>query len=132
MGGYRIDACLLMLEQLEILGILSLPPKAPSKQNFGNSKKIIFPSGPLAIGDMVPIQPEGEIQAGNIKVKLFSPTRSVMDRLAWFYFSNDMQYLDQAIMICRNQPVSIETVRKWSNREGMLEQFDIFIQYLKG
>ena len=42
MGGYRIDACLLMLEQLESLGILSLPPKAPSKQNFGNSKKIIW------------------------------------------------------------------------------------------
>lgn len=33
-----------------------------------------FPSGPLGIGNQVPIKPEGQIKINGITVKMFSPT----------------------------------------------------------
>ena len=47
---------------------------------------------------------EGKIKVGTTTVILLSTTQSAMDRLAWFYFNNDRQCLDQAVMIAkRNQ-----------------------------
>ena len=91
---------------------------------------IEFPSGPLGIGDDVPIEAEGTIDVNGVKIKLLSPTQSVMDRLASFYFYNDRQCLDQAVMICRKQSVNLERVKDWSLREGKLEKYNIFLSNL--
>lgn len=90
-----------------------------------------FPSGPIGIGDRIPIKPEGKIKVGDTTVVMLSPTQSVMDRLAWFYFNNDRQCLDQAIMITKKQPVKIMEVKKWSIEEKMEEKFEIFLAALK-
>ena len=90
-----------------------------------------FPTGPLAIGDDVPVKAEGELKVGNVRIKMFSPTQAVMDRLAWYYFSNDMQCLDQAIMICKKQKIKLEKVKSWSRREGELEKFEAFLKRLQ-
>jgi hypothetical protein len=34
-----------------------------------------FPAGPIAIGNQVPILPEGEIEIDGIRIKLLSPTQ---------------------------------------------------------
>ena len=90
-----------------------------------------FPSGPIGIGDRVPIIPEGKIKVGTTTVILLSPTQSVMDRLAWFYFNNDRQCLDQAVMIAKKQPVKVMEVKKWSQEEKMEDKFEIFLAALK-
>jgi hypothetical protein len=95
------------------------------------SFSVEFPSGPIGIGDRVPVKPEGKIKVGKVHVILLSPTQSVMDRLAWFYFNNDRQCLDQAVMITLKQPVKINEIKKWSSEEKMEDKFEIFLKTLK-
>lgn len=90
-----------------------------------------FPTGPLAIGDDLPIEPEGKLKVSGVTIKMFSPTQSVMDRLTWFYFSNDRQCLDQAIMIAQQHPISLDKVRDWSIRENQTEKLEVFLKRLK-
>lgn len=89
-----------------------------------------FPTGPLAIGDEEPVKPEGSLSVGKTKIKMFSPTQSVMDRLIWFYSTNDRQCLDQAVWIARLHPVNLARVRKWSVKERFEEKFEVFLRRL--
>src|SRR5580658_1905606 len=50
-----------------------------------------FPTGPLALGETVPVDAEGSLEVDGITVKLLSPTQCVMDRLLWFFYCNDRQ-----------------------------------------
>src|SRR5579872_1628271 len=70
-----------------------------------------FPSGPLAIGDEL-VQAEAELDFNGYKLKLLSPTQSVMDRLAAYFHWNDLQCLDQAIWIAESQPIKINKVKE--------------------
>lgn len=97
------------------------------KTNFS----VEFPSGPIWIGDRVPVKPEGKIDVGGTQVTLLSPTQSTMDRLAWFYFNNDRQCLDQAVMIALKQPVSLREVERWSQEEQQMDKYEVFIKTLK-
>ncbi|MNJ96835.1 hypothetical protein D3C87_145680 [compost metagenome] len=102
-------------------------------QNFVHDKTALtveFPTGPIDIGDRVPVKPEGKIKVGKTIVVLLSPTQSVMDRLAWFYFNNDRQCLDQAIMVSLKQTVDLAEVKKWSIEEGQEDKFEIFLKLL--
>ncbi|MBC7753702.1 MAG: hypothetical protein H7Z71_05660 [Moraxellaceae bacterium] len=90
-----------------------------------------FPAGPIGIGDRVPVKPEGKIKVGKTEVILLSPTQSVMDRLAWFYFNNDRQCLDQAVMVAIRHPIKLSEVKKWSLEEGQEDKFEIFLNILK-
>lgn len=85
-----------------------------------------FPSGPLAIGDQI-IQAEAQLQFNGNKLKLLSPTQSVMDRLSAYFHWNDLQCLDQAIWIAQKHPVQINKIRAWVKREGQEERFKIFL-----
>src|SRR5579864_7764565 len=71
-----------------------------------------FPSGPLAIGNQL-IQAEGELDFKGHKLKLLSPTQSVMDRLAAYFHWNDLQCLDQAVWIAMKQSVQITKIKEW-------------------
>lgn len=106
----------------------------PIGKNFFHDSteySVEFPNGPIGIGDRVPIKPEGKILVNGITVILLSPTQSVMDRLAWFYFNNDRQCLDQAVMIVKRHAVKLSEVKKWSIEEKMEDKFNIFLQVLK-
>lgn len=85
-----------------------------------------FPSGPIAIGDEEPVKPEGKITVDGVDITLLSPTQSVMDRLAWFFHSNDRQCLDQALWIAETQPINLEKVAEWAKRERHEEKFQVF------
>ncbi|HLD73602.1 MAG TPA: hypothetical protein VJB34_01735 [Bdellovibrionota bacterium] len=88
-----------------------------------------FPPGPLSIGDLL-------IREGTTKkvktgiVKLLTPTQCVMDRLAAFYFWNDKQGLDQALMVASKQKIDIHTIQQWSLKEKEIKKFEIFKQKL--
>lgn len=89
-----------------------------------------FPSGPLAIGDEL-VQAEFQLEFKGNKLKLLSPTQSVMDRLAAYFHWNDLQCLDQAIWITEKQPIKISEIKEWAIREGEEEKFKIFLSRLK-
>jgi hypothetical protein len=103
-------------------------------KNFFHSEtdlSVEFPTGPIGIGDRFPVKPEGKIKVGKTEVILLSPTQSVMDRLAWFYFNNDRQCLDQAVMIALKQPISLKEIEEWSAEEQQQDKYSIFIKTLK-
>jgi hypothetical protein len=90
-----------------------------------------FPTGPIGLGDEVPVKPEGAVSTRYGKVILLSPTQCVMDRLAWFYHNNDRQCLDQAVMVAKDQEISLAKIKNWSRKENSLEKFEIFLNRLK-
>ncbi|MBC7456740.1 MAG: hypothetical protein H7235_00575 [Bdellovibrionaceae bacterium] len=113
--------------------MINLGFKRKGKNFFHSATELSveFPSGPIGIGDRVPVKPEGRIEVKGTTVILLSPTQSVMDRLAWFYFNNDRQCLDQAVMIAKKQLVKLSEVKKWTIEEKMEEKFAIFLERLK-
>jgi hypothetical protein len=79
-----------------------------------------FPSAPLMIGDQV-ITGEGidklETKLGIIR--LLSPTNCVKDRLANYYYFNDIQCLHQARMVVQQQMVNANELQLWLDSEGI-------------
>ncbi len=63
-----------------------------------------FPPGPLGIGFEYHIKPIEKVLSTG-KLKLLSPTDSVKDRLAGFFYTKDEQCLEQAILICESNQV---------------------------
>lgn len=103
-------------------------------KNFRHPKcpyTVEFPSGPLAIGNEIPVKPEGELKTKDGQIKLLSPTQCVMDRLAWFYHYNDRQCLDQALMVASNHQINISKIEIWSKNEQSEDKFSIFKEKLK-
>ncbi len=89
-----------------------------------------FPGAAALIGDQ-PIEEFNEIKNKYGKLKLLTPTDSVRDRLAAFYHWNDKQGLDQAVMICLKQKVSLFKVKSWSEKDNMIEKYEEFLRLLK-
>lgn len=89
-----------------------------------------FPSGPLAIGDQL-IQAEAELDFKGHKLKLLSPTQSVMDRLSAYFHWNDLQCLDQAVWIAEKHPINTNKIKEWAKREGEEDKFNVFLRNLK-
>lgn len=90
-----------------------------------------FPRGPLAIGDDDLVEPV-VIRVGNVRVLTLSPTDACRDRLSAFYHWKDLQSLRVAAAIARRQPVDLDTIRRWSIREGQAEAFAQFQRELAG
>ena len=81
---------------------------------------------PLSVGRQKVID-FNTIEIDHMVLKLLSPTDSVKDRLAAFYFWNDRQALEQAIMVRKDNEINLNDVRDWSEVEGELEKFNYFL-----
>ena len=81
-----------------------------------------FPPSPLSFGHLH-VNPEDcaviELPVG--KLRIITPTQSVMDRLAAAYAWKDEQSRDQAIMVAANQDIDWEALRVWLANEGELD-----------
>lgn len=86
---------------------------------------------PLSIGEEK-ITVTNRISVNKMQLKLLTATDSVRDRLAAFYFWNDLQALEQALMVARKNDVDLDVVRKWSKKAGELDKFNIFLKKLAG
>jgi len=84
-----------------------------------------FPRGPLAIGRDAAIRPV-KIQLGRMRIAALSATDSCRDRLAAFYFWNDLSSLDAAVAIASRRNVAMGKIRRWSKGEGHEERFEEF------
>jgi len=84
-----------------------------------------FPPGPLSVGEEYQITPvELKLKTGSLS--LLSPTDSAKDRLTGYFYGNDAQCLEQAVMICQTNNVAIENIRKWAKKEGRPEKYKEF------
>lgn len=88
-----------------------------------------FVSPPPSVG-MEPIKEIREIKKGNRKLKLLSPTDCVKDRLAAFYYWNDRQSLQQAVLVYKYNNVDLNEIERWSKNEGMKLKFREFLEAL--
>ncbi|UCH94729.1 MAG: hypothetical protein JSV88_31330 [Candidatus Aminicenantes bacterium] len=85
---------------------------------------------PLSVGRQH-IVTVNTIEVNKMILKLLTPTDSVKDRLAAFYFWNDRQAFEQAKLIQAYNEVDFDEIRKWSEMEGQVEKFNYFIEKTK-
>ncbi|MEQ1724098.1 MAG: hypothetical protein ABL930_13060 [Pseudobdellovibrio sp.] len=90
-----------------------------------------FPSGPIAIGNSIPIKPEGKLNVRGTTIQMYSPTQCVMDRLAAWFHWNDRRSLIHAIWVCEKHPVNIAKIKRWAQKENASEKFEEFIEQFK-
>lgn len=84
-----------------------------------------FPSGPLMAGaELLTRSSERASPAG--RIRLLTPTDAVKDRLAGFLHWSDRQSLEQALAICRAQPVNFSELVRWARREKQAERWAVF------
>lgn len=89
-----------------------------------------FPPGPISIGEEHQVKPcMFKMKTGNLW--LLSPTDSVKDRLTGYFYGNDAQCLEQAVMIYQMNDVKLEDVRNWARKEGRPEKFAEFENRVK-
>jgi hypothetical protein len=81
-----------------------------------------FPSGPLSVGDE-PVKDIAVLEFSTGQLRIISPTECVKDRLAAYYHWRDLQCLEQAIIVASMNDVDLNEVERWSEHEGMLEEF---------
>lgn len=89
-----------------------------------------FVSPPLSVGGE-PVKKIAEIKKGGRTLKLLSVTDCIKDRLAAFYHWGDRQALEQAVLVCRDNPVEFKEVERWSKNEGMSDKYRKFKEYLE-
>lgn len=81
-----------------------------------------FPPGPLAVGqELVKVVDRMNFRTGTLRI--ISPTDCVKDRLAAYYHWNDLQCLEQAVLVARDQVVDLREIQRWSAAEGKGNQF---------
>ncbi|MDI6770363.1 MAG: hypothetical protein QMD04_11915 [Anaerolineales bacterium] len=82
-----------------------------------------FPPGPLAIG-AEPVKQIDEIRLSTGILRILSPTDCVKDRLAAYYHWGDEQCLVQAKLVADEHDIDLEEIRRWSEAEGKLQDFE--------
>jgi hypothetical protein len=85
-----------------------------------------FPASPLAIGNE-PVSRTCLLKSGNYELKLLTPEDCVKDRLTAFYYWNDYEALEQAVLVAKENNVSIDELSKWSKNEPNGNKFSIFL-----
>ncbi len=89
-----------------------------------------FPSGPLMAG-AEPIDRHAERHTPAGVIRLLMPTDAVKDRLAGFLHWSDRQNLEQALALCRTQPVDLADVERWGRAEQQPERLEVFLSRLR-
>ena len=81
-----------------------------------------FPAGPPAVGSE-PVREIQEITFSTGRLALLSPTDCVKDRLAAYYYWNDRQCLDQALLVAEMKEIDLREIQRWSGVENKSIEF---------
>jgi hypothetical protein len=84
-----------------------------------------FPKGPLSIGS----EQFGQIaimQFSTGELRILSATDCIKDRLAAYYFWDDKQSLEQALMVARSNDIDLNEIERWSRIEGNINKYHFF------
>ena len=111
--------------ELKIKALEELGFKKTENRYFTHPKTelfIEFPPPPISIGDEI-IKKWAKFRSKLGTIELFTPTQSVMDRLAAFYHWNDRQALKQALMVAKKHKIGLKKIKHWSISESMENKF---------
>lgn len=108
-------------ELKEVLAPLGFTPSASARQFEHKDIEwlIEFPPSPLGFGELVVDDkdlPLLDTAYGPLRV--ITPTLCVMDRLSAFWYHNDRQCWDQALLVCRSQNINWDELAQWAENEG--------------
>ncbi len=95
---------------------------------FENSRcrfLIDFPAPPVSIGDE-PVLKFNHLKTRFGTICLLTPTDCVKDRLAAYFFWNDRQSLDQAVMVAKRNKINMADIKRWSEKQGAREKHESF------
>jgi len=81
-----------------------------------------FPKGPLSVGEE-PVKEIHDRQETTGILRIISPTDCIKDRLTWFYYDNDYQCLEQAVLVAKSNSIDLDEIERWSEAEGEKELF---------
>lgn len=96
-----------------------------------DTKYIIeFPPGPLSIGSQQ-IKKINELVYPTGKLLLLTPEDAVKDRLAAYFYWNDMQSFEQAKLIYNSQNAELNEIENWAKKEGQYDKFKKIINEFK-
>jgi hypothetical protein len=84
---------------------------------------IEFPPGPLGVGDEQ-VREIREITTRAGTFRIISATDCVKDRLAGYYHWDDLQCLEQAVLVAKENAICLEDIERWSKAEGKGKQFE--------
>ena len=90
---------------------------------------IEFVAPPAAVGNE-PLESEKKLKTKFGTIVLMTPTDSVKDRLAAYYYWNDQQALEQAIMVAKSKKIDFHEVKRWSEKEGHIEKYRLIFKRL--
>ncbi len=82
-----------------------------------------FPPGPLSVGEE-PIKDVITINFPTGELRIISPTDCIKDRLAAYYHWGDLQSLEQAVLVAKDNKVNLQELQRWSEVEGKLLVFN--------
>jgi len=88
-----------------------------------------FPDGPLSVGEE-PVKEVSEFELATGTLKVLSATDCVKDRLCAFYYWNDLQGLEQAVLVAKSQTVDLKEIKRWSKVEGKEKEYKSFMSKL--
>ncbi len=57
----------------------------------------------------------------------FRETDSVKDRLASYFYWNDQQALEQALLVAKNNQIDLKNLKRWAKEEGFFSEFERFL-----
>ena len=80
---------------------------------------------PLAVGQEI-LKPPPRRAVSGYHLRMLSATDCVKDRLAAFYYWEDRQAFEQAILVCLARRVNMREVGRWSRAEGQGSGFAEF------
>ncbi len=84
-----------------------------------------FPAGPLAIGGEPP-QEIRILKFSTGELTALSPTDCVKDRLAAYFYWNDLECLEQAMLVATDAEIDFEEIERWAGVEGQAEKCALF------
>ena len=88
-----------------------------------------FVSPPLCIGKE-PVKKINQLKTKSGTIKLLTPTDCIKDRLAAYFFWDDLQSLKQAILVAKRNRVNFSNIRRWAKNENNEDRFKIFLKEL--
>lgn len=90
---------------------------------------IDFVNPPLAIGHE-PIRHFEMLSTQAGSLQLLTPTDSAKDRLAAYFYWDDEQALEQALLVAKNHKIDLKNLKRWAKEEGFLSKLERFLKQL--
>ncbi len=117
---------------IQSLGFENQPKNSRHFAHPETTLTLEFPSAPLTVGDEhIKSDAVGEIDTDHGTLRLLTPTDCVKDRLANYYYFNDKQCLEQALLVAQTHPINLPALEKWHLNERQESEYVLFLKRLE-